>query len=85
MGVKVRIEHLSDGYKQVLTSDELKRELERRTKAIADAAGDGFEASVFEGKFGGGRWVGMVEAKTSKARRAEAEDKALSKAIGAGK
>ena len=85
MAQKVRIEFLGRGFKQLLGSREVGDELKRRTDAIAAAAGDGFEASVWYGGFGGGRLIGTVRSGTVAAARAEAENKALTRAIDAGR
>lgn len=82
---KVRIEFRDDGFKALLRSREVGDELKRRTDAIAEAAGDGFEAQVWFGGFGGGRLIGTVRSGTVAAARAEAEDKALTRAIDAGR
>lgn len=85
MGKKVRIEFLSQGFREVLLSPEVANELRARAERIADAAGEGFEAEVFTGSFGGGRHVATVRSDTFTAARAEAEDKALTRAIEAGR
>ena len=85
MGTKVRIEFLSEGFREVLNSHEVEAELLRRAQRIANAAGPGFEASVYQGSFGGGRHVASVRTTDHESRLAEAEDKALSHAIDAGR
>lgn len=85
MGTKVRIEFLSGGFREVLNSPKVEAELLRRAQRIANAAGPGFEASVYRGGFGGGRHVASVRSTDRESRLAEAEDKALSRAIDAGR
>ena len=85
MARKVRIEFQSAGFKEVLNSPKVEAELLRRAQRIANAAGPGFEASVYRGGFGGGRHVASVRSADRESRLAEAEDKALSRAIDAGR
>lgn len=82
---KVRIEFNSGEFRKLLTSPAVQADIEARVEAIASAAGDGFEAFTTLGRFGGGRHVGQVVAVTTEAMKAEAEDKALSRAIDAGR
>lgn len=79
----MRIEMNHDGFAQLLSSPEVTADIERRTAAIAAAAGEGFEHEVKVGRrHGSARAVGMVWAATDKARRAEAADRVLTSAIG---
>ena len=54
-----------------------------RAKATANIAGEseGFSARVWQGNYGGGRVIGSVSTTDYESQRAEAEDKALSKAV----
>jgi len=81
MASKVRIEFISAGFKQCLQQSQ--GIVTAKVDAVAAAAGDGFNARVIQGGFGGGRPVGFVSADTAKARKAEAKDKVLSKALNA--
>ena len=81
---KVRIALLSDGIRQLLTSAPIGAECEKAAKRIAGEAGDGFEVlPAREMGFGGGRVGYAVHAESYEAKKAEAEDKALSKAVSA--
>lgn len=82
MGTKVRIELNHDGIRELLCSAPIASECEKAAKRIASAAGDGFEVTQSKRLgFGGGRVGVGVEAATYEARLAEAEDKALSRAV----
>ena len=82
MAAKVRIELNHDGIRELLCSAPIGAECEKAARQIASAAGDGFV--VLGGKvnsFGGGRIGYAVSADTYEAKLAEAEDRALSKAV----
>lgn len=80
---KMRIEMNHDGFAQLLSSPEVTADIERRTAAIAAAAGEGFEHEVKVGRrHKSTRAVGMVWAATAAARQAEAENRVLTSAIG---
>ena len=82
MATKVRIELNHDGIRALLTSAPKAAECERAADGIAARAGDGFEVlPMREMGFGGGRVGYAVKAETYEAKVAEAEDRALSKAV----
>ena len=82
MATKVRIELLHDGIRELLMSAPIAAECEKAAQNIAARAGDGFEVlPMREMNFGGGRVGYAVYTATEEARIAEAEDKALSKAV----
>lgn len=82
MASKVRIELLSDGIRELLMSQPIADECEKAAEKIAATAGDGFEVlPAREMGFGGGRVGFAVHADSYDAKVAEAEDKALSKAV----
>lgn len=82
MATKVRIELNSDGIRELLMSQPIADECEKAANAIAERAGEGFEVlPARQMGFGGGRVGFAVKAATYEARLAEAEDKALSKAV----
>lgn len=82
MSAKVRIELNHDGIRGLLTSAPIAAECEKAAQRIAAAAGEGFEVtSQKRASYGGGRVAYGVEATTHEARLAEAEDKALQKAV----
>jgi hypothetical protein len=79
---KIRIEINSAGIQALLKSAEVQADLEARANRIAAAAGEGMEASSRIGKT---RARASVITTTRKARLAEAEDRALTKALDAGR
>lgn len=82
MGTKVKIELVSSGIKELLSSQPIGNECEAAASKIAQTAGDGF--IVLPAKalgFGGGRVGYAVKADTYEAKVAEAEEKTLSKAV----
>jgi hypothetical protein len=82
----VRFVFNSAGFQQILESPKVRADISARTRAIASAAGEGMEGTVFTARFGGSpRPVGVVSTKTLKARAAEATGKALTRAIDAGR
>ncbi len=79
----IRIELDSAGIEQFLRSPEVEADLKRRAAAIARAAGDGMHHATIQGRkdrVSAQVWTGTVQA-----RRAEAEDRALTRAIDAGR
>lgn len=82
---KIKIEFNSAGFRNLLFSDGVKNLVQNTTNNIASKAnansGGGFEARVQKGGYGGGRYIGFVTSTDPSAARAEAEDKALTRAI----
>lgn len=92
MAKQIRLEFNSDGFREILTGagvhglvDEATQKIQ--SQANANAAGeldddsDGFSAKTWIGGFGGGRWVGSVSTTDHSTMVAEAENKALSRAV----
>lgn len=80
---KVRIKLNHDAIAEFLRSDDVRLELERRAQAIANAAGgEGFEV---ESRVGAKRVRTSVRTATLEARMAEAEERALTSALEAGR
>lgn len=79
---KIRIELNRDGVVALLQSAEVAADLAARGERIASAAGDGFEVKASTNR---DRAVVFVSTETTEARRAEAEDRALTRAIDAGR
>lgn len=78
----IRVEVNSAGVQAVLKSDEVQALLKERADRIAAAAGEGMEVSVRVGKT---RARASVITATRKARLAEANDRALTSALDAGR
>ena len=88
MGQQIKIKFNSKGFKDILCSGGVQGAVRDATEAIQARAnannsrgGEGFSADVWMGSYGGGRWVGSVSTTDRKSRVAEAEDKALSRAL----
>jgi hypothetical protein len=77
----------SAAMRALLSSPEIAGDIEERTSRIAAAAGEGFVArtEVKGGSSKLGRAMGYVTSTTFEARRAEAEDRALTRSIDAGR
>lgn len=75
---KIQIKPNHAGIGQIAKSSEMFAMLRVHTERIADRAGEGFEASTRLGK---SRAVGVVRSVTHEARLAEAEDRALTRAL----
>lgn len=82
MPKNLRIKLNKKGVIALLTSREVTSDIASRSKAIADAAGEGFEASVTRNR---DRAVGFVKTATFEAMREEATDRTLTRAIDAGR
>ncbi len=79
---KVRIELNKKAVREILRSPEVQADLKRRADAIAAAAGPGHETDLSVGR---NRARASVVTATHEARRAEAVDRALTRAIDAGR
>lgn len=79
---KVRVVLNHDGIRQLLQSDEVRSDLERRANAIASAAGPGHRV---ESEVGPNRVRVAVVTETIEAMIAEATDRTLTRAIDAGR
>ena len=82
MAESIRIEVNSAAIQALLKSAEVQADLESRARRIAAVAGDGMEAGSRIGKT---RARASVVTATRKARLAEATDRALTKALDAGR
>lgn len=88
MAKQIKLEFKSEGFRQILTGSGVQSVVQSaadriRANANAGIAGEseGFSTRVWQGNYGGGRWIGSVSTTDPESRRAEAEDKALSKAV----
>lgn len=79
--VSVRVELDHEGFRQLLTGPEITTFIDQQADRMADRAGDGFVTRKITGGYGGGRHVAFVGTGTGKAMRAQAKDKALSRAL----
>lgn len=88
MGQQVRIKFISKGFHDILCSDGVQNLVTQQAEIIQGKAnannnrgGEGFSANTWMGNYGGGRWVASVTTTDRQSRIAEAEDKALSRAV----
>ena len=88
MATEVKIEFHSDGFRQILMSDGVRSlvqdvvtDIQARANANVGEASSGYSGTVWAGGYGGGRWVGSVTTTDKASIIAEAEDKALTKAV----
>ena len=88
MGQQVKIKFISQGFKDILCSDGVKNmvtdtaaNIQQKANANNSRGGEGFSAETWMGAYGGGRWVASVSSTDRASRIAEAEDKALSRAV----
>lgn len=82
MAKKPKVDVTDAGAQDVLKQRGVQRDIERRLRNIAAAAGPGHEVRV---KLGKTRVRGTVRTATRAARRAEAKNQNLSRAIDAGR
>lgn len=82
-GASIRIELNIAGVNALMTDPAVQADLDERAARMADAAGEGFEASPGRPH----KWVARayVHTATAEAMRAEATDRALTRAIDAGR
>lgn len=82
MATRMRLEFNYPGFDQLRKSDPVRAELRRRANLIAAEAGEGFEVTEHVGPH---RARASVRAATWDAKRAEATDKVLTRALDAGR
>ena len=80
----IRIEFISDGWRQILNSQAVADVVNDAGQKIAQRAGEGFVYKPQKLHYGGGRVGGFISAQTIEARRAEATSKTLTKAVNGG-
>ncbi len=87
---EIKIEFISEGFKQILMSDGVKALVESEANKIRDKANagisgefetDGYKTTTMVGNYGGGRYVSYVQATDFGAAQEEAEHKTLTKAV----
>lgn len=80
---KVKVKLVSKGVRALLTAPGVQADLDRRARRIANAAGEGFEVARRSQK--GPRARAVVVTATREAMMAEANYRALTRAIDAGR
>lgn len=80
----IRVQMNSDGARTILRSEAVRKELERRVRRMAEAAGGEPDFEV-ESQIGDERARASVRTATRDGREAEAEHRALTRAIDAGR
>lgn len=82
------IQFNSDGFREILLSDGVRAVVQAETEKIRGRANGnlreksaGYSAQVRVGNYGGGRWIGHVTTTDGTSIRAEAYDKALTRAV----
>ena len=88
MGKQVEIKFIKSGFKEIVCSDgvynavtEAATNIQQKANSNNTRGGKGFVSSTWMGKYGGGRWVASVMTTDRASEIAEAEDKALSRAV----
>ena len=86
MAAQVEITFNSDGFKQILLSDGTKALVQKEADKIAAKANGyttngGFVSKVWQGGYGGGRWIGSVNTTDFESMVAESEGKALTRSV----
>lgn len=88
MASQMKIKFISKGFKEILCSGGTKNLVTQQASIIQGTAnannmrgGEGFGTHTWMGGYGGGRWIASVSTTDRKSMIAEAEDKALSRAV----
>lgn len=85
MAMQVRIDFQSDGFRELMNQPAVRQLITEGAEKIAAAAGDGFDVQSYRADFGGSpRPMSVVRANSWEARRAEAENQALTRAVRGG-
>ena len=77
----VRIQFISEGWRQILNSADVAAIVDETGQRIAARAGEGYEYKPKKLGYGGGRVGGFVVAATQEAREDQAENKTLQGAL----
>lgn len=80
--MKARIKLNNKGFRELRKDPNVKADLMRRARKVAEAAGDGFGASESPGK---NRARATVGTRSYKGRKRQARDNVLQRALNAGK
>lgn len=92
---QTRLVFNSEGFRQILLSEECRELIQQTTDQIRDKAvanyaavspdnvdaNEGIKSNVQVGGYGGGRWIGFVSTADQYASAAESEDTILTRAI----
>lgn len=88
MATQIKLTFISDGFRQILLGSGVKDvvqsaadKIQAKANAGINGESEGFSVDVWEGNYGGGRWIGSVSTTDLESQKAESEDKALSKAV----
>lgn len=80
MAAEVRLEFISEGFKEILRSQEVAQVVDEVTANILARAGEGYESHSFIGWYGS-RYIGVVETGDYKSRLDQATNKTLQRAV----
>ena len=84
---QMKIEFKSKGFRAILNGGvqgavaAAASDIQARANANLHEDSEGFSSHVWQGGYGGGRWIGSVNTTDHASMVAEAEDKALSRAV----
>lgn len=89
MAEEIKIEFISEGFRKILTSENVRALVEGEATKIQERANsmaggrdtEGFVVNTMMGNYGGGRWISNVQAADYEAAVAAAEDKVLDRAV----
>lgn len=88
MSKQIDIKFKSEGFREILNSGGVQgavaaaaANIQARANANLHEDSEGFSSHVWQGGYGGGRWIGSVNTTDHASMVAEAEDKALSRAV----
>lgn len=88
MATQIKLTFISDGFRQILLGSGVKDvvqsaadNIQAKANAGINGESEGFSVDVWEGNYGGGRWIGSISTTDLESQKAESEDKALSKAV----
>lgn len=88
MSKQMTIKFKSEGFREILNGGGVQgavaaaaSDIQARANANLHEDSEGFSSHVWQGGYGGGRWIGSVNTTDHASMVAEAEDKALSRAV----
>jgi hypothetical protein len=81
MAQEIKIDFISEGFRAILTSGEVRGLVSSTAQDIASRAGEGFEVDTILGNYGGGRWISVVSARTREANAEQSENHVLNNAL----
>lgn len=81
MAATIRFDWNSDGFREILTSDEVRDLIDGKAREMTNEAGEGYEYKTQMMGYGGGRWGAFVYTGNGKAMLDQAQNHTLERVM----